>query len=94
MAESNHTEDVGLPTVKKTSFLTSTLFSSVTGNGKLKYIAGSNVVEVFLHPSTGQVTTYVSSGSGVDNQQGVRKKRAMHRPQAKSSGISVEMGKF
>lgn len=55
-------------------FLTSTLFSSATGNGKLKYIAGSNVVDVFLHPSTGQVTTCVSTRSGVDHQHGVNTK--------------------
>lgn len=39
--------------------LTSTLFSAVTGNGKLKYIAGSNVVEVFWHASMGHVTTCI-----------------------------------
>ena len=37
--------------------LTSTLFSAVTGNGTLRYIAGSKVVEVLPHPSTGHVTT-------------------------------------
>lgn len=37
---------------------TSILFSAVSGRGTVTYMAGSNVVEVLPHPSTGHVTTF------------------------------------